>query len=206
MNTKTMSMSKEAAKEKADAYRKALARRSDDEYAAALTVYEAMEEGLTVIDVGAAIREGGFDEKMRPKLAIARADRRQVEFEWRGSNDIATFNTASPNANGHQSRGLIERVNFNRRHGQRDGKWDTDVRGFALVPLIPADVRPEGQQRNWHIIWEVEQWADQRIGARAAPDPYLLRRLSGDLFVILAEWNLTEVELLVTQGRALLRR
>jgi len=93
MNTKTIKMSKAEAAKKVEAYRAALARRSDDEYEQALTVYEALEQGLTVIDVGAAIREGGFDDKMRPKLAIARADRKQVRFQWASHVDTAILDT-----------------------------------------------------------------------------------------------------------------
>jgi hypothetical protein len=203
MKTKTITMPQAEAKKKADAYRKSLANRNDPEYLAALTVYEALEKGLTVIDVGAAIRDGGFDAKMRPRLAIARADRRQVSFTWYSSEDTGTFDASAGFSMEHES--LMHRVNFNRRRNQSEGNWGKTVGGFALVPLIPADVRPKGQAKDWHILWEVEQWADKQIGAVADRDPYLLRRLAGDLFVILAEWDLTEVERLVTQGRAMIR-
>jgi hypothetical protein len=78
--------------------------------------------------------------------------------------------------------------------------------GFALVPMIPAAVRltlPTGTtDRDSFILWEVEEWADRRIGSRADRDPYLLRHLGGDLWAVLAEWDLTELERAVMAGRA----
>ena len=80
-----------------------------------------------------------------------------------------------------------------------DGKLRN--RGYALVPLVPADVRPSGQLRNYFILWEVEQWSDRRIGAKPDIDPYLLRHLAGDLYVVEAEWDLTELERAIMSGR-----
>src|SRR4051812_44001598 len=103
MNPNVITMDKAEAAKKADAYRNALARKGNDEYELALTVYEALESGATVIDVGAAIRDGGFDEKMRPKLALSRADREQAYFTWRSHSDIATFDTNAQAGRTHES-------------------------------------------------------------------------------------------------------
>lgn len=185
------------ARQKAAAYRKQLKRRNDPEYETAATAYELLAQGKRLMDIGIAIRDGGFDEKMRPKLAIARADRHQVHFHWPWSSDTARFDANTSNGNYQQ---MIETVNFNRRHNF-GGQWHM-VQGYALVPMIPADVRPNVRLADCHILWEVEQWADERISAKPPVDPYLLKRVAGDLFVILAEWDLTELERSVMAGRA----
>ena len=67
-------------------------------------------------------------------------------------------------------------------------------RGYAMVPMVPADVRPEtGQLKDWFVLWEVEQWHDNRH-TEPPRDPFLLKHIGGTLYAILAEWDLTEVE------------
>lgn len=205
MNAKTISMDRNEAREKAAAYRSQLKRRKDAEYEAAAEAYELLAKGKTLIDVGIAIREGGFDAKMRPKLALSRADRMQVRFTWEPHDDIGRFDS-NLNAGGwgRKRPQFVEAVNFNRRHNVVYGpnNWGKRVEGFALVPMVPADVRPNVRMVDCHILWEVEEWSDTQIGPKPPVDPYLLKRVRGDLFVILAEWNLTELERLVMSGRA----
>jgi hypothetical protein len=197
MNPPIISAPRDVARTKADAYRAQLRKRHDPEYAAAAEAYQLLADGHKLLDIGVAIREGGYDEKMRPRLALARADRRQVYFEWGRYSTTGVYNTNASERWGQQHATLIERINFNRRHGLADA-----VSGFALVPMIPADVRPAGNATRWHILWEVDAWSDTRIGPRPPTDPYLLRRVRGDLFVVLAEWNLTELEKYVMASRA----
>ena len=59
----------------------------------------------------------------------------------------------------------------------------------AQVPLIPIDVRPKRGLQNYHILWEAE-WRPE-----PPRDPYLLRRIGkADLWLVVAHWDLTEVE------------
>jgi hypothetical protein len=55
------------------------------------------------------------------------------------------------------------------------------------VPPIPPRFRP-GQPDRYHILWEAE-WA--KVPPR---DPALLRALGDGLYVVLAVWDLTELE------------
>jgi hypothetical protein len=65
-----------------------------------------------------------------------------------------------------------------------------------LVPIIPAPIRPTRRLDQYHILWEAD-W-------QAAPtDPILLQKLTGNLFVILAAWDLTELERAVLSVRLL---
>lgn len=73
--------------------------------------------------------------------------------------------------------------------------------------MIPAAVRAEipvgTRDASCHILWEVEVWSDTRLGPQADRDPYLLRYLGGDLWMVLGEWDLTDLERAVMAGRAL---
>jgi hypothetical protein len=70
-----------------------------------------------------------------------------------------------------------------------------------MVPLIPPRFRPSPRRlRHCHILWEVEQWT-----MTAPHDPALLRHVCGDLWAVLAVWDLTELERLVLSQRATTR-
>lgn len=209
MNPALITAPIDEARTKRDQYSAFLGKRKvkDPELVAAQQIYDLLAQGKKLIDVGKAIRDGGFDEILRPRLAIARADRNQVCFRWHANSDTATFNANLDEDSGRQMQSLIESVNFNRRHALKlpDGRDRWRVEGFALVPMIPPEHRPIGLLRNFHILWEVEKWADARIGAKPPVDPYLLRRVAGDVFEVLAEWDLTDVERMVMEGRARVR-
>lgn len=206
MDCPLITMEPEAAKAKLAAYRDAQVNDVGRLYDECLAGYEKLAKGCALIDIDEAIRAGGFDEKMRPKLAIARADRPVVKLHWRGNSTTPIFD-ATIEENGYNSRGLrapnlTVRVDVQRLHGQKCrhpvGGWETtDLEAFARVPMIPADVRPKrGQRKSWHILWEVEQWSDRPL-APPPRDPYLLQHIGGSLYAVLAEWNLTDLEIAV---------
>ena len=56
------------------------------------------------------------------------------------------------------------------------------------VPHVPPDVRPRFKLSNYHILFEVKAWEEYNV------DPFLLRRIAGHLYVVEAEWELTELE------------
>jgi hypothetical protein len=84
---------------------------------------------------------------------------------------------------------------------RRSAKWGRHF--AAMTPLVPIHLRPKPRQgnpqgalANYHILFEAE-W-------RPVPpkDPLLLRRVGqADLWVVLAAWDLTEVERAVLAGR-----
>lgn len=200
MNVATISMSKAEAKRKLVAYRRELRRRADEEYEAAARGYEALAEGRAILNLDEAIRSGGFDEQMRPRLAVARADREEVRFGWRFDDTRAFFDAHRPQAS-MWSETLIVPVELGRLHGQKHEKgWGKEVHGYAMVPMVPADVRPFGRLSRYFILWEVEEWSERRHGVQPDRDPYLLERLGGSLYAVVAEWELTELERAVMGG------
>jgi hypothetical protein len=59
----------------------------------------------------------------------------------------------------------------------------------ALVPIVPIHLRPQRGLQNYHVLWEAD-WKPL-----PPTDPYLLRRIGkADLWLVVAHWDLTEVE------------
>jgi hypothetical protein len=200
MNVDLITMDPDEAREQLRDYRAQLHRRADLEYEAVVQGLEELAKGHRLLDVRDAIERGGFDERGRPRLAIARADRRQVEFQWQGwGSDVARFDARFRR---HESSTLLLEFPVPQpaqaRH--RPG-WET--RGFSLVPMIPARVRNQVQfrERDVYVLWEVEAWSDTPLRAVPDRDPLLLRRLRGDAYAVLAEWDLTALERMVMTGR-----
>lgn len=211
MNIETITMTEQDAKIKLAAYKKRLAslrhteanKEVAKEYAAAIQGYKALTKGHKLIDLEDVFNNCPRDEKHRPRLAIARADVKQVKFIWRGNENIFLFRYGKDFWSDRDSRSRKIVVNEpNRYFPYSNSASFKNIEGFALVPMIPADILPERiNLSESFILWEVEKWADREIGARPSPDPYLLKHIGGPLYAVIAEWDLTPLELSITKGR-----
>mgnify|MGYP001613822369 CR=1 FL=1 len=78
-------------------------------------------------------------------------------------------------------------------------KDNNDYRIYStLVPCIPPKYLPKGNLKTggYYLLWEVESWKKE-----PPKDPILLKRISKNLFAILASWNLSPLERAVLNGR-----
>lgn len=206
MNVQPITMDPGTAREKLRAVRAALHRRADGEYQALERAYAALAEGTPILSLPEAFRTAGIDEQGRPRLAIARADRRRCRFSWRAPNvgglprteGALYFDTrADPWSLRGTGVNLVLAVVLGREFAP-----PTAVRmnagGEALVPLIPPEVRNQVRfrDRDCYLLWEVETWTP--VPDR---DPMLLRHLGGDAYAVLAHWDLTDLERMVMAGR-----
>ena len=168
MNVTTITMPKAEA---LAAYRTYREHAKTNQDRAIATGYRAIARGKAIINAREAIIKAGFDALCRPLLAIARADR-QIQSCQVASREVYFRDAPEWQFTLPEDRYTRER-------------W---IRYTAQVPLIPCHLRPaEKQLRNYWILWEAD-W-------NAAPrDPLLLKKLSGDLYVVLAAWDLTELE------------
>lgn len=67
----------------------------------------------------------------------------------------------------------------------------------AMAPTIPPALRPRHALRNYFVIWEAE-WT---VGSMIPPgDPALLRHMGGDLYAVMAVWDLSPLERAVLGG------
>jgi len=63
---------------------------------------------------------------------------------------------------------------------------------------MPPEHRPSHHPRNYLMLWEAEWSVDQSV---PPGDPALLSHIGGDLYEVLAEWDLTPLEQAVLAGR-----
>lgn len=144
-------------------------------------IYKAIAAGKLVINALSEIVKHGLNDQKLPKLAIARADEKTLYLATR-SNGCQMSGVRWVNGNTSKTR-YFEFTNcFAGMTAHRDYK--------AIVPHIPPDVRPKRGLENYHILWEAEWTYEPPV------DPMLLRRLgkTGDIWLVVAAWDLTDVE------------
>jgi hypothetical protein len=150
--------------------------------------YREIASGRVLIRALESVRAAGLDAQGRPKLAIVRADHKRVRLSI-GPNQDAEF---QPMALSH-GRWRATYHHAIKVPGLRSAEYLPGTHE-AIVPMIPVHLRPQTAIDAYHILWEAD-W-------RAVPtDPMLLRRLGGDLWIVVAAWDLTEVERAVMASR-----
>jgi hypothetical protein len=83
------------------------------------------------------------------------------------------------------------------------GSWHRTGAWSSMVPIVPPKHRPASDRfGNRVVLWEADDWTWQ-TPPRPPGDPALLRPLGGDVYVVEATWDLTELERLVLTGRQL---
>jgi len=195
MNLPLIQIDKKTAQAKLAAYRVQLKKRNDAEYHAALKGYAALAKGTPLLNLTDAFAFAGLGPDFLPKLAIARADRKQVKVTVNQHTLVFhAFNRNQWRETGSET--LFRRIPFESQNHMETNN------GYALIPMIPADARPNVSLADCFILWEVEHWADRPIRSTPDRDPYLLKHLAGDLYAVLAAWDLTDLERAIMQGRS----
>lgn len=193
MELNAIEMPKAEAKAAFLSYRKAVKERHNREDEQIMRGYRALAQGKAVINLRDAIAAGGEDEQRRPKLAVIRADA-ETCFMRRERDGAVYFHV--------QSNAWWGRADRRKRLQFPDGTLSPWVGGpfsidaHAIVPNIPPALRPVHALSGYHILFEAE-WRPV-----APKDPALLKHLGGDLWAVLAVWNLTELERAVIGARA----
>jgi hypothetical protein len=209
MNLPTIEMPADQARAAFEEYRGAVLRaRQQDLTSARRTVRglkagiakedRALASGHALIDLPKALAAAGTVAVGRqgdrlPALAICRADAKVCHCEvdrsgalrFRADQAIGTHVRLTSGVN----RDMVALP-----HGTLP-ETNRFSRARAIVPIIPPRLRPARGLGGLHVLWEAE-WT------LAAPiDPALLRHLGGDLWAVLAVWDLTPLEQAVVIGR-----
>lgn len=195
MDLTTISMDKSEAREKFLEYKRAVKARHDDEDFAIMQGYRALAMGKQLINLTDTIRAGGFDELWRPRLAIARADQTQIRLELAWDGRVG-FHDGDSSRWRHPRCSIIGGKCW--RSGTGFGAHEqtpTQAHFTAMVPIVPAGLRPSSSLSGYRILWEAE-W--QKVVPR---DPALLKHIGGDLYAVVAIWNLTDLERAVLGAR-----
>lgn len=207
MNVDLIEVPRREALAKIDAYREYLSKRSDERAAKVLAAYEAMAEGTPVIELSKSIGNAGWTEEGMPALAVARADREWVRVDLHPRRtDTVVFNATADayarvgswsNSTRRPGPTLYRRVPVSafpehpKKSSTEAGSYGEWIRKRAAVPMIPPEAREASNHaalNKLFVLWEA-------VWEEVPPiDPMLLRHLGGDLYAVLAHWDLTEVE------------
>jgi hypothetical protein len=181
-------------------YQRVVAGERNAEDAALAQAYRAVRRGLPVIHLPDVIQAGGYFPNGLPRLAVVRADATEcfVSVErWHSPGQTMVFGVDRRRDNRGAAVGRAT-VRVNTPSPFIDASARPASSGRTIVPLIPPRYRP-GRPRlsSCHVLWEVEAW-----DATPPRDPALLHHIRGDLWTVLAVWDLTELERAVLSARA----
>jgi hypothetical protein len=196
MDLATIDISPEEAKDRLADYEEALRRERSAEDEAIAAGYRAAARGLPVISLSQTMAAGEWFPNGLPRLAVCRADAHEcyVRVHGRTSDRRSVTFTDREWDRGRARIGAYRvQVDMPRPAVVTNEAW----RGRTIVPLVPPQHRPRRPRLGrFHILWEVEQWT--LIPPR---DPALLRHIQGDLWAVMAVWDLTDLERAVLFAR-----
>ena len=201
MNVATLDMPIDVAHQRFLVYRDALRRMPLPEhednpdrepFKALMQAHKAVADGKQVINLTQVVQSAGWDDQGRPRLAVVRATSPIVYFNPHRGNwvfgsklvDVGGWDWQDPTARGSEYRTV--RVPAPERAPDR-----TNI-AEAVAPSIPPEHRPRtGGLSRYHLLFEP-------VWSKAPdPDPMLIRHITGSLWVVLAVWDLTPIELAV---------
>jgi len=194
----TTLISPEEAAEQLRVYEAQLAEERTAEDDAIRAGYRAAARGNPVIELSTAVAAGGWFRSGLPRIAVVRADATECWVnvrrpQWDGAETELVF-TDNGSTRGWAMVGRHRvAVSVPTPEVVTNRAW----RGRTIVPSIPPNHRPRRTRlHRFHILWEVERWA------QVAPrDPALLRHIRGDLWAVMATWDLTDLERAVLSAR-----
>jgi len=195
-----ISLSIPEARAKVAEYVRAVRERHNAEDMAILRGYRALARGHQVIDLPNVISRGGvFEETGLPRLAVATSNHEFVHVE-RSRDGGVTFQPEqwiNPRRRKDVYRcpvGTLPDMAYPNHLGW--GLWGGRQR--AMVPHVPPALRPVHSLDGYATLFEVDEWAPDPT---APVDPALLKHIGGDLYAVLATWDLSELERSVLNGR-----
>lgn len=211
MNLATITMDRNVARRAFLDYRNAVRERHDKEDHAIMVGYRALSRGQQLIRLSDTLRAGGTErqtirfgtgvrEITVPRLAVVRADARVVltaGVDNRGGCLITADRQAIDMApNNKRDCTRIPEGTF--EHGNALGNhWERQMMR-AIVPNVPPPLRPAHALSGYQILWEAE-WA---VNPVPPVDPALLKHVGGNLYAVVAIWDLSELERAVLGARA----
>lgn len=216
MEVTTIEVAREQANEQYRLYSEAVKKRKEPYLNDMKVLFGAMRRGKVVLDVWQSFRETGLDANGDPKIAIAKADWKEVRLRkltrrntnWGDLSFQAIFSDRDRDPHHSWSGGeKLQDLNHADDVTIPKGTWEFPIeqngsakreRLRTLVPLVPVAFLPPHGLSNYHILWEVEKWDV----VTPPGDPMLLKRVSPNMFVVLATWELSDLEKAVNSGAA----
>lgn len=149
--------------------------------------YLAASQGKKLVDIFEVFSKLGTDNQKRPMLAICRGGFKWVHYRayddgavFKGNDGLRWYSNNQTSWNSVRLRGIGYPRNYSHDHR-------------AMVPIVPAHLRPASAIANYHILFE-PRWES------VPADPILLKHLGGTLYAVLASWDETPIENAVLRG------
>lgn len=170
--------------------------------------YHHLSKDHKVLDIFEVFKNAGVDERGEPKLGIAPASAKEIIFK-KGSMGSGTFTATDRWSRAYKSDVYLPTNTFPTFPEEHNGairryRLDTGTVPRAdiesLVPVIPAHILPEGDLKNYYILFEVKEWYEPKKASYSKGGPYLLKRINNNAFAVLAEWDVTDLEVAVLRG------
>ena len=165
------------------------------------SAYYHASKGHKIIDIYQAMQSAGLNKDGWPNLAICRGATPECCFERRKKGagtfhheDLSSWNIASNRSSVSLPEGTFMDLTV-KQYPNRNENYR-----YAVVPTVPAQHYPKGNLDKYFLLWEVETWYEKSQIPVPPIDPFLLKRLSPNLFAVLAEWDLTPLERAVIRG------
>jgi hypothetical protein len=199
MELSTIDMPRDEALEALVHYKEAVRTDRRDEDRRIAAGLRAIIAGHALIKLPESIARGGWFDNGLPRIAIARADAKHCLVRRTGRYGNA-WEFVYSDIEGADNRGALVGEHTVRVRVPEAPDNRTAWRGRTIVPLIPPQHRRAGGRggmSNLHVLWEVEAW-----DLTPPVDPALIKWVGGDLWAVLATWDLTELERAVLAGRA----
>lgn len=195
MNLQPIEVTWTKARETIKQYTASLKVKRNAEDLAVLKSTKAILAGKTVIRLADAVKSGGVDNRGLPKIAISRADDTFVRCKsWGTRCQMVGMTARNDHARDwNRKRGSwwsrIEQAQPRGFQFDLGGRIVDNVEATAMVPSIPPAHRPApSMYPNYYVLFEA-------VWENVPPvDPALLAPLGGGLFVVVAQWDLTEIE------------
>lgn len=204
MELRTIDMDRAEARKLYLEYRDAVRERHDAELAEIMRGYKAIAQGHQVIDIVATIKAGGSvpvlptrrrggDPIETPRLAVAQAD---ADWCWVEVDDKGAVRFSTVEEPAHNAKRCYVSFPAGTVPPRANGwRWRFDPHAKAMVPPVPPRFRPATSLAGYHVLWEAEWTPVPPV------DPALLKHIGGDLYAVLATWDLTELERTVLARR-----
>jgi len=195
-NLETISMPREEAREKWKEHIIAIKQNQTQQLRQLKEAYYLLSKGKRILDLFTTLKQVGLNEKSEPRLAICQAHAVSCYFRklsdslsgiYSINRGISSWQTKSADIN--LPSGIYPTWEKNEQGGIKNELLK------CPVPLIPVNKQPASPLENFYLLWEVESWMPV-----PPKDPMLLRRLTKNLFAIIATWNLTKLERAIIRG------
>lgn len=196
---KEFDIPKEKAKKAWKEYLELLKVRDDEGAKVLKEAYYHASKGRKIIDIYQAMQNAGLNKEGWPSLAICRADGKECCFRRRAKGAGLFHHTFLRRWEGGDRNSIrIPQNAFMELPVDELDEYNNQR--YAVIPTIPAKYYPKGKLERHYILWEVEEWFEKSQIPVPPVDPFLLKRISPNLFVVLAEWDLSPLERAVIKG------